>query len=59
MLLQPSYCRKKITTTKKNGDSVALGDFSIVSRESGRVKHSQLQSLRFSLSRKLKKQAKV
>ena len=59
MILQPSYCRKKITTTKKNVDSIALGDFSIVSRESGRVKRSQLESLRFYLSRKFKKQAKV
>jgi ribosomal protein L16/L10AE len=54
-----SYSRKKITINKKNPESLALGDFSIVAKESGRLTHKQLDSLRRALLRKLKKEARV
>lgn len=59
MLLPLSYSRKKITTTKKNCDPIAFGDFSIVATESGRITHEQLVSLRHFFLHRFKKQAKV
>ena len=58
MKLRLSYSRKKITTTKKSSDSLAFGDYSIASKRSGRITHNQLESLRFCLLRKFRKQAK-
>jgi large subunit ribosomal protein L16 len=59
MILPQNYSRKKITIIKKNSDSLAFGDFSIVAAESGRVTHEQLESLRRFFAHKFKKQAKV
>lgn len=54
-----NFARKKIALNKKIIDPFALGDFSIVASESGRITNRQIESVRRLLRRYLKKQAKI
>jgi large subunit ribosomal protein L16 len=54
-----SFSRKRVKVTSKLQDPIALGDFAVMSANSGRLTSRQIESVRRLLRRNLKKQAKI